>query len=242
MQSLRRRARLAMLLAPVALAQGMLLRRRMPRLPEAPGARTGMTGQGDKPLRLVAVGESPLAGVGLADQRETLTARLAEQLAERISQPVQWQVSARGGVTAEQTRQRLVEGLDPRPASLILIGLGVNDCLKLQAPARWQQDLTALIETLRARVGPAPVILTGVPDMGCFPALPAPLSILLGTRARLLDAAAAELAETLQQVRHVSMTLDAETRTLFCADGFHPSAQGHQRWAEHLLQPCLEAL
>lgn len=231
-----------MLLAPIALVQGLLLRRSLPRLPEAPGEREGSFGQGKQPLRLLAIGESPLAGVGLADQGETLAARLAELLADRVKRPVQWQTAARGGVTARQTRERLVERLDPTPASLILIGLGVNDSLKQQGPERWQRDLVALIESLRARVGPAPVILTGVPDMGQFPALPAPLSILLGTRARLLDAAAAELAETLEQVQHVAMPLDARIKDLFCHDGFHPSAEGHQRWAEHLLQATLEQL
>jgi lysophospholipase L1-like esterase len=228
-----------MLLAPIALVQGVMLRRSLPRLPEAGGERAGITGPGEKPLRLVAVGESPLAGVGLADQGETLTARLAELLTIKLNRPVQWQTAARGGVTARQTCQHLVELLEPKPASLILVGLGVNDSLKQQGIERWQQDLIALIEALRARVGPAPVILTGVPDMGRFPALPAPLSILLGSRARLLDAASAELAARLERVQHVGMSLDARIEKLFCHDGFHPSAEGHQRWAEHLLRAAL---
>jgi lysophospholipase L1-like esterase len=231
-----------MLLAPIGLAQGLLLRRRLPRLPEAAGERQGVFGQATPALRLVALGESPLAGVGLANQNQGLAARLAELLANRTGRSVQWQTAAKGGVTARQTTRTLVDRLDPGPASLILIGLGVNDSLKLQAPAIWQQDLHTLIDTIRDRTGPAPVLLAGVPDMGHFPALPAPLSILLGTRARLLDAAAAELATRLEQVCHVSMPLDARMQDLFCSDGFHPAAEGHRLWAQQLLEPSLALL
>jgi lysophospholipase L1-like esterase len=235
-----RRARLALALAPIALPQGLIVKRRIPRLPEAPGQRYGQVGQGRSCLHLVALGESPLAGVGLEDQGQALTAHLAEWLARRAGRPVSWQASARGGVTARRTRTELLAALAERPADLAVIGLGVNDSLALASHQRWQHDLTELIEKLRQRIGPAPVILAGVPDMARFPALPAPLSILLGTRSRLLDAAAADLAERLERVWHIPMPLDAGSAALFCHDGFHPSAEGHRRWAELIAESCLE--
>ncbi|MFX6190184.1 hypothetical protein ABTF51_19795, partial [Acinetobacter baumannii] len=48
---------LLLTLAPVLLAQGMHVRRRIPRLPEAAGARAGAVGEG-RPLRLLIAGDS----------------------------------------------------------------------------------------------------------------------------------------------------------------------------------------
>lgn len=233
-------ARASLLWAPIALPQGVWLKRRIPRLPEAPGERNGLcpadTDTHDqRPLRLVAVGESPLAGVGLDDQRQNLVPLLAAALALRLKVDVAWQVAARNGATVATARRQLLPQLTDEPADLALIGLGVNNSLRLDTVERWQADMTRLIDELRSRLGPVPVILAGVPDMGRFPSLPPPLSWMLGARARWLDQGLAALAAQLDQVVHAPIPLDARFETLFANDGFHPSAIGHQAWSESLL-------
>ncbi len=52
-------------LAPLLLWQGRHVRRVTPRLPEAAGPRAGTTGHGP-PLRLLVLGDSAAAGVGVA--------------------------------------------------------------------------------------------------------------------------------------------------------------------------------
>ena len=52
---------LTVALGPVLLMQGLAVRRRVPKLPEPPGAREGTTGDGP-PLRIVIVGDSAAAG------------------------------------------------------------------------------------------------------------------------------------------------------------------------------------
>ena len=49
-------------LAPLLVVQGWYVKRITPRLPEAEGARQGVTGQGQR-LRLLVVGDSAAAGV-----------------------------------------------------------------------------------------------------------------------------------------------------------------------------------
>lgn len=229
-------------LAPLALAQGLRLRSRALRLPEADGDRCGeIAGQG-APIRLLAVGESPLAAVGLAHPAETVARHLAAHIAQASGRPAHWRILARGGYTAKAVRQRLVPELKAWPAELILIGLGVNDSIRLRSARRWQADLIDLIRALQARTGAAPILLAGVPDMRHFPLLPWSLRCLLGCRSRLLDQAAGDLADALAQTRYVPMELDARSSELFCVDGFHPNAQGHAVWAEQLVPAALQLL
>jgi lysophospholipase L1-like esterase len=71
--------------------------------------------------------------------------------------------------------------------------------------------------------------------MGQFPVLPQPLRGLLGSRAMLLDRAARQLAPHLDRVVYAPMPLPL-TSTMFCADGFHPSPAGYQRWGSGLAE------
>jgi len=235
-------ATLSLGLAPIALVQGLWLKRRSTPLPEADGPRHGQSSGAGEPFRLLAVGESPLAGVGLAHPRDTVACHLADRIGHASGRPVHWRILARGGYTAAAVRQRLVAKLEPQAADLILIGLGVNDSIRLRSARRWRRDLNALIDALQARSGPAPVMLAGVPDMYHFPVLPAPLKLLLGSRSRLLDHAAAELAAQRPGTAYVSMSLDGRARELFCTDGFHPNPQGHRLWAEQLAPAALALL
>ncbi len=235
-------ATLSLALAPIALPQGLLLKQRATRLAEAAGERQGQHDGSGEPIRLLAVGESPLAGVGLGHPNETVACHLAAMISQTSGRPVLWRILARGGYTAEAVRRRLLPQLETWPADLILIGLGVNDSLRLRSARRWQSDLGALIADLHRRTGPAPVLLAGVPDMYHFPLLPSALKLMLGSRSRLLDLAATELAAQQARTRYVSMQLDARASELFCEDGFHPNAQGHVLWAEQLAPAALALL
>lgn len=235
-------ASLSLALAPVALAQGMRLRRSAVRLAEAPGQRHGRFQGSGSGIRLLAVGESPLAGVGLRSPRDTVACRLAERLSLATGGAVHWQILARGGLTASAICADLLPRMTAAPADLILIGLGVNDSIRLRSAGRWQQDLADLIKELHARTGPAPVLLAGVPDMRHFPLLPKALRLLLGSRSRLLDHAAAELAARSSATTYLPMNLDARSGHLFCADGFHPNRDGHALWAEQLTPAALALL
>jgi len=227
-------AALALATAPVAWLQGRELRRRTPRLPEAPGPRSGSI-QGSEPvLRVIGLGESPMAAVGLADQSEALLPLLASNLNRSTGRRVAWATAARSGATAAVTRRELLPRLDPFRSDLVVIALGVNDCLALRSPRRWRSDLAALITAVRDRLSAGTILVAGIPPMQRFPALSPPLSILLGTRARLLNAVSARLAAASPDVVHVPMQLAGPAEAFFCRDGFHPSARGHAAWARQL--------
>lgn len=229
-------AALALVGTPLYLLQGRRLKRSIPRLPEVPEPRHGRF-DGQRPsLSLLAVGESPLAGVGLDSAEETVIARTAATLARDNRRAVKWTIVARGGVTVADTIAGLLPGVRSTEVDLVLIGLGVNDCLQLTGARRWQTGLEDLLDGLNERCRPRLIVMAGVPPMQHFPALPQPLAGMLGLRARMLDIASAHVASSRKGVVHVPMAFDGRSQELFCDDGFHPSAHGHQQWAEQLVE------
>lgn len=220
-------------LLPVALAQGLWLRSRVPRLPEAAGPREGTIAGAGALFHLLVLGESTVAGVGAPVQEQALAAQLALALATRAGRAIQWQAVGKNGVTAAATQALLVRRLTAEAQDAVVVVLGVNDTLALRGPDRWTSDLQRLIAAVREKTGPAPVFLAAVPPMGEFPALSTPLRTVLGMRARVLDQAAARLARQLPDVYHVPLPGRLE-RDFFCHDGLHPSPAGYRAWAAYL--------
>lgn len=220
-------------LLPVALAQGLWLRGRVPRLPEAAGLREGTLAGAGARFRLLVLGESTVAGVGAPVQEQALAAQLARALATRTGCAIQWQAVGKNGMTAAATRALLVRRLTAEARNAVVVVLGVNDTLALRGPDRWTSDLRRLIAAVREKTGPAPIFLAAVPPMGEFPALPSPLRTVLGVRARVLDRAAARLTHQLPDVHHVPLPRRLE-RDFFCHDGLHPSPVGYRAWADYL--------
>lgn len=237
---LRPAAALALVGAPVYWLQGRRVRRETPRLEEAPGARSGAVPGAGPPLRLAGLGESPMAAVGLDDQAEGVVPRLASMAAAATGRRIDWATSARSGATARQALASLLPVLPRRRTDVVVIALGVNDCLALSGPARWRNDLSRLVTAVRERLEPGRILITGIPPMQHFPALPFPLSTMLGLRAWLLDAEAQALTRAGPDLIHAPMDFVEHPAGLFCRDGFHPNARAQALWAEQLLAPLLD--
>ncbi|MDQ2068996.1 SGNH/GDSL hydrolase family protein [Natronospira bacteriovora] len=224
------------LLLPVVLLQGAYLRLTVPRLGEAPGARSGRVDGAAPVLRLLVLGESTAAGVGAPDQKQAVARWTAETVAALSGRAVAWRVLGKNGATAHSLRKRLLEPAEEVEADLAVVILGVNDTLRFHGPRRWRRDLTRLLESLRERCGPVPVVLASVPPMNRFPAIPSPTRQVLGLRAARLGEAAAAWASAMEAVAYSPMPEDSDAplESLFGVDGFHPSAEGYRRWGELL--------
>jgi lysophospholipase L1-like esterase len=222
-------------LLPVLLAQGYWLRKNTPRLPDAAGSLEGAIAGAGEPLKLIALGESTVAGIGARTHESALTGQLALALNHHLNRNVNWTVVARSGINARNCRIELVPELRGLRADVVAIALGVNDTIEFHSARRWASDIERLIESVRAEVGDALVLLSGVPPMDCFPALPQPLSFVLGARSAVLENTAIEVAKKLKRVIHVPFTLERQRcDEFFCADRFHPSELGYKEWAEQL--------
>lgn len=216
-------------LAPLWLAQALHTRRVTPRLPEPAGERRGCVGTGPA-LRLLIAGDSAAAGVGVDHQDEALAGRLVADLARRYR--VDWTLLATTGATTADLLRRLAEA-EPLGGDVALLSLGVNDVLDLVPTARWLRRQHALVQLLRARHGVRRILLTAVPPMHRFRALPQPLRWLLGARAQGYRDALAGAIAAWPGCELVDAELPDQPEAL-ASDGFHPGAASYRVWAQRV--------
>lgn len=233
-------------LFPLLLAQALYVKRKALDLPEAAGAREGEVVPPKQrlrllaPLRVLVVGDSSAAGVGVGHQRDALATQLALSLADEMGRPVHWQLIARTGHTSiEALAHAREESGRVLKADILVSALGVNDVVRQIPTSRTLEQLQQLHAWARETAGVRYWLHSGVPPMQQFPLLPAPLRWLLGRQADLLN-------QQLQQhlgdqrdraLRRIPVALRCDIANgLMAEDGFHPSAQGYAMWGEALGQ------
>lgn len=222
------------LLLPVSAIQGLWLRTRAIRLPEASGDKTGAYGKG-KPLHLLAMGDSIIAGVGTGTVSRSMPVQFAQALAADRNCSVHWRVEGTNGANISHLRKR-VRRLDGRhEADILLISIGVNDVTGLSSTKHWEKQLISLTKEIRIKWPEACVIFAGLPPMSKFPLPPQPLRFTLGLRAATLDAITARVVANQPNMLHVPTKIDPGQHD-FCEDGFHPSAEACGFWASGLAQ------
>ncbi len=214
-------------LAPVLLLQGKLTRRSVPVLPEPPGNREGVAGNGP-PLRVLIAGDSAAAGVGAASQDEALLGRLVADLSTDFS--VAWSLHATSGHTTKQTLERL-EQLPQQTFDVAVTSLGVNDTISMVSLPDWRRRQARLRQLLRDRFGVRTLIVSGLPPVHGFPALPQPLRWHVGLRATQLHRALAADVAAEADARFIDLRF-SDDMSLMASDGFHPGPRIYAEWAQ----------
>jgi lysophospholipase L1-like esterase len=218
-------------LGPLLYLQGRAVRRSVPVLPEPDGAREGKVGTGPV-LRLLVLGDSAAAGVGVATMDQALSGQLVARLANAYT--VHWQLVAKTGATTESALEHL-EAQSLGPFDVSVTSLGVNDVTSAKAPSAWLRSQADLRKHLRERILVKHQITCGLPPMHGFPALPQPLRWWLGARASAFDSALQRAISTEPDVSFLSLRF-TEDASLMASDGFHPGAAVYAEWATRLHQ------
>jgi lysophospholipase L1-like esterase len=222
-------------LAPALLLQGRRLRRTALRLPEAQGPRSGEAvapdGPTGAPLRLLVVGDSSAAGVGVNWQHEALAQPAAQHLAAASGRPVAWRLLARSGITTAEAAA-LLQAKAPAPADVVVVALGVNDVTAQHSATRFLRDYQALLQLLRQRTGARCAVLSGVPPLHRLPATPQPLRWYLGQCAQRLDHALQQLCRQQPGLHHLPLSW-AQPQAM-ARDGFHPGLLQYRQWAQQV--------
>ncbi|MEL0028104.1 MAG: SGNH/GDSL hydrolase family protein [Perlucidibaca sp.] len=214
-------------LAPLMLVQALYVKRTIPRLPEPAGARVGELGQG-RPLRLLITGDSAAAGVGVEHQSQALAGQLSGRLAADFA--LHWSLEALTGRTTLQALAHLHQ-LPAQPFDIAVISLGVNDVTSGISARRWINRLRQLIELLTSRFQVRQVLLSPVPPMHLFPALPQPLRAYLGARARHFNRA---LERYVGGEPRCLLAQPELTGLSTASDGFHLGVDAYAAWADAL--------
>lgn len=222
------------------------MRSAVPRLPEATGETNGITGNFSNRIRLVTLGESTVAGVGVANHQEGFSGQLAFFLSELSESTVYWQVLAKSGYSAKEVAEELAPHLPETEIDVIVIGLGGNDTFRIHSPRRWQKDLFALIKNVRKKQSTAQIVIANMPPIGQFPAFTPLMQFFLGSLVNLHGMAAKNLAAKLDGVFYidqpikfedwVTRTDKAKTADDFFSDGVHPSPLTYSLWGKEVAE------
>ena len=188
----------------------------------------GTKGTG-KNLRILILGDSAAAGVGVAHQNQALLGQLIGNLTDDYC--VFWELDAETGATTYQTFTSLENKIGINQFDVVITSLGVNDVTSNISLPKWLKLQNLLHEMCFKKFNSQLVIVTELPPMGKFPALPQPLRWYLGRRATQLNQALEKLVSYNSKLVYLSIG-SMKNKNTMASDGFHPGEKVYQQWAK----------
>ena len=225
---------------PFLLPQALYVRQTAPRFDGAPGPTHGTVGAGET-LRLLAIGDSIIAGVGASELSKALVGQTAASLSGQLSRQVGWRAHGYSGVNSTKLLRQHLASIEDLGAEVIIMSIGINDVTSMTTLPRWRANLTALFDTLLAENESAVIAFAGLPPLHGFPLLPQPLRSVLGLRARHFDQAAKDVIDRYPQVVHVPVDFET-TPDKFAADGYHPNESSYVTFGEGMAEKIVARL
>ncbi len=218
---------------PVYLWQGLAVRRKTVRSsPPTPQTVEPVEGKGT-PYRLLLLGDSSAAGVGVDDINLSLGGQVLKLLAEQTGRPVEIEIIGSNSATAGQIRDFVLPHVERRDFTHILINIGTNDAKNFHTIRRFSREFGSLLYATKARFPRSSVIWSGILDMQSIPSLPSPLNKILGIRSREMMRCGEGLCR--DRLAEVPKGFWDPSEENFAADGFHASARGYHLWAKGLV-------
>jgi lysophospholipase L1-like esterase len=211
-----------------------------------PPIANGVWGSGGgEPIRLVVLGDSSAAGLGVSEAIETPAVLLAAGLSEVAGRPVVLTNTAVIGARSADLAGQADAALAATRPQVAMIMIGANDVTGRVPPA---QSVRSLAETVsRLRTAGAEVVVGTCPDLGTIEPIAQPLRWLARRWSRQL-AAAQTVAVVEAGGRTVSLgdilgpEFAARPAEMFSPDRFHPSAAGYAAAAAVMLPSVSAAL
>lgn len=231
-------------LLPLLYIQGKRVRSSVPSLPEANNPSGTLNIGSNQTLRLLTIGESTIAGVGVSTHEEGFSGTLALSLAESMNANIEWRVYARSGYTINQLTHKIIPKIEEKSVDIIVIGMGGNDAFELNSPKRWRKGVIKLISTLQSKFVKTPIIFTNMPPIKDFPAFTPLIKLVMGNLVLLYRHELISICKNFPNVYFSDevITLSDWIKRLdsqyqphdFFSDGVHPSKLTYQTWAKEI--------
>ena len=233
-------------LLPAIYWQGRSVEADIPALPDASGP-SGTCGTGaTSDFRLLLIGESTIAGVGVDTHQHGIAGHLSRELYDRLERPVSWRVHAGSGFTVQKLNKLILPQIPEDPVDLIVIGVGANDAFKLSTLRKWRKSIRFMISNLQNRFAGTPIVFMHTPPIKEFPVFTSLLRFSIGNLCELFGEDLGDLVNEFEEVYFAGTNLsthDWKTRyALTCSvndlfsDGVHPSKITYRLWSKDIAQ------
>ena len=226
---------LSWLLLPVAGYYGLQIRRKTPRLAPPRGNQRGslakIPGENSADWRLLIMGDSSAAGVGVDRVEEALAPQLADIIHERTGQSVSWRTAGANSAVARDLRDLILPNIEERDFTHIVLAVGTNDMKNYLTAMQFKKGFGGLLYAIHARWPDAKVVWSPVLNMPDVPVLPL-LAWILKLRTQIINAMGFRMCRERHAVAAKPLPVPSDEG--FAIDGFHANAAGYRYWAEHL--------
>jgi len=142
--------------------------------------------------------------------------------------------SAAAGVGIKKT----IDYLDSIPGNsfdIVVTSLGVNDVKANVRTDIWLKQQKELISLLKNKFKVKKLLISAVPPMELFPAIPWPLKWYLGWCAKQLNKAIKAWFQGQSDCEFLEFNLPMD-KSLMAADGFHPGPKLHTIWGKEIFK------
>ncbi|WP_206455636.1 SGNH/GDSL hydrolase family protein [Aurantimonas marina] len=221
---------------PVYVWQGIAARRRIERMPPPDGGVFGLFGTEairDARIRLLVIGDSSAAGIGVTNIEDSLAPKLAERLYALTGLSVFWRTAGSNSAVSAEVRDHVVPNLAREAFTHIVLMIGTNDAKNFHGARKFKKGFGGLLYALKAKWPEARIVWSPPVDLKRVPALPRGLAHVLELRARIIRRMGARLC--VERGAIASTSLPRVEPAGFSRDGFHASIEGYAYYANHLV-------
>ena len=204
----------------------------------------GVFGRPDAPpLRLVVLGDSTAAGIGVDDPADAYPTLLARRLAAATDRRVELAALGIAGARVEDLAAEQAPAAASLDPDLVFVGIGANDVTHLTSRGDVRAEMDEALRILGE--SGAAVVVAGPPDMR-VPVWHQPLRQLSYLRGRQIadvveDVAGEHGMGVVELAEETGPFFAADPEGHFSTDGFHPGPLGYERWADAIFPVLIDA-
>jgi len=200
----------------------------------SPAVSRGVSPMKSGPIGYVALGDS--TGYGVGARNGGYVARLFKRLLEQRPGSELANLCISGATTEDVMKGQLQDAVAKSP-DLVTVGIGINDIGHGFTIEQFAKNYEEILTTLKQKTH-AQIIVSNIPDISSAPRIPAGLRAEYQRQIEQFNQRLEEIAR-----RHEVTVFDVFTITrrelpshpeYFSSDGFHPSDEGYELWAEQM--------
>jgi acyl-CoA thioesterase-1 len=199
-----------------------------------PGLSRGVNEMKAGPIVYVALGDSTGSGVGARDGG--YVARLFRRLLEHRGGSELVNLCVSGATTDDVLRGQLQRGVQRSP-DLVTLGIGINDIGHGFSLEQFAKNYDQILSTLKEKTS-ATIVVTNIPDISTAPRIPFSMRAEYQRQIETFNQRLEEIARghevTIFDIFTITRRELPSHPEYFSSDGFHPSDEGYELWAEQM--------